>query len=592
MPIFLDIRGLLDIRALRGRWLAERLAQVQIKILGVELTQAIQYFRPGGQAVPAEEANNSISLIAGKPTGLRLYAAFRPFWGSSYREPLFTGFVRYPGGELEPVNGPIQGGPAEAMDRGQVNHTLNFLLPAEATALAEDGAESLAFPISVCVYFAEGRWRADKLGPRRELTATFYRMPRLRVHIVRVRGVVRGERREPPSLQACWESFRFVEKAYPIAAIERRGDEVMDFNEDLQDKRGWYSLASELRRRQILSHSSDVYVGFVDGPSHPNLVQGAAVQGAAVCFVSEGIVLAHELGHVFGRCHAPCGTDDACWFPTCGNYAPGSICEYGWDPVVSEVFSPETCADFMSYCGCWVSPYTYTQLKNSITYYDGGTDTPGPSIFDPVIGALTGAVPGSTPALRPETLYLNVRLHRNRRVELLPSYHLPDRYPGRVLGTAAPFRCELVDSDGMVLESVRCHYLTPLADLNDPWVEFNEQLRWHPAAYAITFVREGEEQARIEIEAETPKVVIRHFKIDLSLKRGLIEWEAIPPATSHLVRFSPDAGQTWRALATDLRDARWEIDMTDLTQSKECVLQVASSSGIRTGTAETESFVI
>jgi len=72
----------------------------------------------------------------------------------------------------------------------------------------------------------------------------------------------------------------------------------------------------------------------------------------------------HELGHAYGRPHAPCGVNDSDpEFP----YADGGIGEWGYDVLTGTLKSPGLHSDFMSYCDpTWVSDYTYTALADRI----------------------------------------------------------------------------------------------------------------------------------------------------------------------------------------------------------------------------------
>lgn len=78
--------------------------------------------------------------------------------------------------------------------------------------------------------------------------------------------------------------------------------------------------------------------------------------------------MSHELGHVHGRSHAPCGVQDPDRnFP----YTQANIGVYAYDSR-SETFLPPTRKDMMSYCPnpdrslAWVSDYTYKGLVERV----------------------------------------------------------------------------------------------------------------------------------------------------------------------------------------------------------------------------------
>jgi hypothetical protein len=83
----------------------------------------------------------------------------------------------------------------------------------------------------------------------------------------------------------------------------------------------------------------------------------------------DGPTAAHEIGHTFGRDHAPCGDapnqDER--YPTFNAFPGGSIGEFGIDDT-GAIFDPALTLDFMAQHQCqpagrWVSPYTYEALR-------------------------------------------------------------------------------------------------------------------------------------------------------------------------------------------------------------------------------------
>lgn len=70
--------------------------------------------------------------------------------------------------------------------------------------------------------------------------------------------------------------------------------------------------------------------------------------------------LAHEVGHEFGRYHAPCSTSGAdSDYP----YAGGDIGVWGFDARTRTFHAPDDTTDFMGYCDPqWISDYTWSAM--------------------------------------------------------------------------------------------------------------------------------------------------------------------------------------------------------------------------------------
>ncbi|HET6779243.1 MAG TPA: hypothetical protein VFH26_10175, partial [Gemmatimonadales bacterium] len=132
----------------------------------------------------------------------------------------------------------------------------------------------------------------------------------------------------------------------------------------------WGRILLELDTKVAVDNPSSYYYGVTKVPYTSGV--------AGVAFVSDGssersalgwdylptgaAVAAHELGHNWGRNHAPCGgpsgLDDS--YP----FADGRIGIYGVD-VASQTLKPSNTSDIMGYCEPkWIGAYTYTAVMN------------------------------------------------------------------------------------------------------------------------------------------------------------------------------------------------------------------------------------
>ena len=147
----------------------------------------------------------------------------------------------------------------------------------------------------------------------------------------------------------------------------------------------WGTLLSEIDALRVTEGTSRQYYGVVRLDYTGGQVARSMVGlPAAVGFdnsTERSRMLAHELGHMWGRSHAPCGNprdlDPA--YP----YANGEIGQYGLD-VAAVVLQAPTTPDIMGLCrNPWISDYTYVGVMN----------------FRGTAAASAAVVPGAQPTL-------------------------------------------------------------------------------------------------------------------------------------------------------------------------------------------------
>jgi hypothetical protein len=188
----------------------------------------------------------------------------------------------------------------------------------------------------------------------------------------------------PPTEQQMLNTLTgsFVTKTFPRSGVDYKGHTVAEFSGDLSAGGpngcgpGWNQLIKLLRDMQSASQILAIYVGFLPTGVPANVALGCGSIGVAAGFVSSpsttaGILaqttMAQEIGHAFGRDHAPSAvtapnTDPN--YPVYTTGPSGTIGEVGFDSETGQTLSPSLNTDFMSYSSPnWISPYTYESLR-------------------------------------------------------------------------------------------------------------------------------------------------------------------------------------------------------------------------------------
>jgi hypothetical protein len=193
-----------------------------------------------------------------------------------------------------------------------------------------------------------------------------------------------------------------------------------------------------------------------------------------------------------------------------------------------------------------------------------------------------------------EQLYLNFRMSREGKVELLSGCHLPSSQLIPQSGPTTNVSCELLDSKHEVLETHLCHVIDFHEDFDPPYRIFHEVLQWRRTAVAIAFRRNHETVDTISLKGEAPHVKITDMMpLDHSGAQMQLKWNAgAEKRLSHRVRYSNDGGATWRTIAVGLTEPSYIANMNSLPGGQECLFQVATSAGVLSGLDQIEPFAV
>lgn len=547
-------------------------------IAGVEATQATQFFKINNQG-SGSGVNNSVPMIARKGLILRVYARS----GIIASPAQVTGQVTRPGKPaLSPLNGPVAIGSLSNIQRINAAQSLNFRIP------AAECVGTVAFTVTVF----------DSANPANKrtqvITLNFETAPQVRVHGVLIHYTGRGLNIPAPSGIDLLNTLEYLFKTYPINGINYTACEVIDFNGDLTVGggggcgTGWNQLFTTLWNMRSASGTNDVFVGLLPLGVPTSGVIGCGGGGVAIAFKNGGAVLAQEVGHAFGRAHAPCGGPGGpdLNYPTYGTYPSGSIGEFGVNTTTLAVFNPASTYDFMSYCGpTWISPYTYMGLKNAIAASPAAAHE-----------LRAGGRPKSD-----EYLFLNFRVHKSGRVELLESFHAHSSNPPQQTGRITDVVCLLVDRAGQTLKSHRCQVVNPHMEDEDEYVDYLEAIPLGSVKVediqAIDITQNGKVQT-LDVSGAAPVVVMKASKETKETKGHStlrrIEWELKQPAENnngypvhYILRYSADGGQNWQALAAGLTNLSLVVNTDLLPGGDKCLFEVIATAGIHSTSSRT-----
>jgi hypothetical protein len=366
---------------------------------GVYLTQSVQTY------------DRSVPLVAGRDALVRVFLrGDQPsFFAPSVRVGL------YQDGVLQEAVTLTAGGdsiPTEVRE-GSFASSWNGMVPAR---LLRPGLSLVveADPEGTVPLKPGSRLRYPAAG---ELALDVATVPKLWLRLVPIRLPDGSTGRVSAATRAEWT--RELLGMFPVGEydVDIRTPYVTSANASDPSGDGWIRILNEIAALRLADGNRRYYYGILTHPGGNNIAGIGYIGGlegappAAIGYddlpQSSG-TLAHELGHNFGRRHAPCGSpagvDPA--FP----YPDGRTIAHGFHVATGAFKDGSQHRDLMTYCGPeWISDYTYRAVLQFRRGGDGGTSgeqaaalaASEPSLL--VWGRVGGAEPTLEPAFEVTT---------------------------------------------------------------------------------------------------------------------------------------------------------------------------------------------
>jgi hypothetical protein len=570
-----------------------------IRIVDAELTQSTQFFNFDSLSSGAG-SDNSVPLVANKDLVIRVYFDKRPGL-AGYVPARITGRVRFAGQEFAPLNGPIQPLDRSLIRRSNINHTLNFRIPA---ALCH-GDKTFRVSIfdtdyntgigGIGIYSDGSLMRFSSTAET--FYATFRYVPPLRVCGVMINyaGPPNFDIPAPLGTDLPTTLSRFL-PMFPIHGFDFGPCTVTPWGDDMKIKSGekwsgWDSLLTFITNLRNASTIRAFYVGLLPANLSGQLSawqRGIGRPGVAIAAQNDTRALSHELGHAMNLQHLNDGIAAGPFetnYPKYreGTFPYGSIGEFGLNTSRMTLFNPTTTFDLMTYFDAadvlfpgntWISPYHYQRMLNALTASDGTGD----------IALVLIAV----------VLIANFRVYRDGKVELLPSYivdrvNVQDNSP-----LTDSIMLDIHGANGEILRSHRCHRHNPYQDMDGPFVDYHEIIPWSEELTGFSVIRNGEVINAIKPENNKPKIKLddmRRVQRDgdmIHLKWSIDSENGEQPT---MIRYTNDNGKTWQAIAAGISNSSHIVNLDLLPGGKECSLEVILS-GLHKATAQTEPFEV
>lgn len=486
-------------------------------ITNLEINQSIQ------------DVNNSVPLVANRPAVVRIYTETSS--GSSVPGSSITLTATRGGSLLTPITSATMAA-SGASSRGNLGSTFNITLPSDWLS----GTVQITAKID------------GQTGGGFVKTVTFNTVPTLNVVLVPINytHTPTGVTFPGPTTDRISD---WLMRAYPLGnmnvTIHPTG---LAFTGNLQNGAAWSSLLDQVTTLKSTDSvpSSTVYYGYIDFDCgwFNCSTGGIAGIGWIGWRVSIGIdfssmkttgeLAGHELGHNFGRQHAPCNVSGDPNYP----YAGASIGQYGLDGIGGslQLLSPGGYVDMMSYCDpVWVSDYTYKALYNDQV-------ANGAFIWAPT----------------QESLLIQGSVAEDGSVTLNPVYILPQTavspknslYQVELLDGADniiathPIDLLVAEEEGVSARAV--HGIVPMPD--------------EPVA-ALRIVEVASQTAVAQRTLSTASMAVT-ASLAQSSNSATVSWGiADVPAN---VRYTANDGQTWTTVGLNVLGGSLEVDLSGL----------------------------
>jgi hypothetical protein len=360
------------------------------------------------------------------------------------------------------------------------------------------------------------------------------------------------------------------------------------------------------------------YVGFGGGlGNRPGscLIASMRSDGSGMASSLGGVVLAHELGHNYGRRHVPCACSSGTSimppfpngvtvpqsftltypFPFCSIIpAPQTDTDFGFDWISRTPINPISTSDLMSYgCRIWPSRWTWSRTYGAMIVTSG---------IDPFLIS-----PAQALTIPSQVLFVTGVVQTNKGTAMLKwFYQLPasqvDRhnlsnalYESQVeLDNPERFNFRLLAATGAVLSETPLP-LNPVTDGDLDRFYFSHYIPFTDQTRRVQLMRGNVVYAERMVSSHPPMITLGPLSINPAEQTAHLSWMASDPDGDPIyffIHYSPDNGATWDVLSHDYHSTSFTLSTRRWPASAQGRLRILVTDGVRTSFATTPPFVI
>lgn len=573
-----------------------------IQLFGLEVTQGLQ------------NLYNDLPVVANRPVFVRGHV--RSLTGNTIEKVTAQLVGTRDGvdlGTLSPIN---PGGQISVVDdpkRNQLNESFLFELPPSwRTGTVTLHLKGQSQPIA-CVDPAE-KSAANGVGDDCTVTLTYETLPVTPItyilykdlgEIVR-NGATTGTYTFVPTADHAGSATRAIMAALPLAGVDQQihgtilnysgglRNDTNSVNKALDEINKLYKQAGEPRRHYYglfarYPTTSDPKDWSKYGPGGMAALAGFHGVGEFATDNPYATLNAHELGHNFGREHAPCGPagNPDPKFPhpqgQISDAQSGNEAYFGFNIYTKDIYPP-THKDLMTYCWPqWISPYTYKAVIERLKIHynsqaaSSGTGPLGASPSEPILlinGSITDTTTGSIEGVVGDNGIL-----------ALPATD------------ASAYSVRLEDASGQTIATYPVMAQVAEGQNHEEFTSYAVAVPRPDDLARVVLLHQDQPLAERVASANAPTISLTTVVSGeiFDIQPLAITWEAGDADGDELrfnVDYSTDDGVTWRKLTWDWTENTLVVDSADLPGSTQARIRVSANDGFLTTFAESETFTV